>query len=66
MQYVTWQWAATKPVCPSKDGVDTFELSLPRRYFSECVGTFRLAYFSKFKNCLVGFSNEFKVSERLQ
>lgn len=62
MQYVTWQWAATKPVCPSEDGVDTFELSLPRRYFSECVGTFRLAYFSKFKNCLVGFSNEFKIS----
>lgn len=61
MQYVTWQWAATKPVCPSQDGVDTFELSLPRRYFSECVGLFRLAYFSKYKNCLVGFSNEFKV-----
>ena len=58
--YVTWQWASTKDLTKLKDR-GTYEIKLDHSYFENCIGNYRLGYFSESKNCLVGFSEEFKV-----
>jgi hypothetical protein len=43
------------------DGSLLFEVEFDRGYFRDLEGTFCLCYFSYKKNCLIGYSDTFRV-----
>ena len=66
MDYVTYVWASQTRQQDMQDGSDMYEVEFNLYYLRTLIGHYRLGYFSHVKNCIIGYSDVFRVSVKLR